>query len=114
MTAPLGEADNSDDVGQYWQRFLARRVEQALRRQLLFQLLESELQGSHACRLQELHIELVFPARFVHAQAPASNHRQSVLRLEFQVARLVAEAHSAKLRGFILEREVQMTGTGDP
>ena len=106
MTAPVGEVTTPMTWGRTGRGFLRAGSKQALRRQLLFQLLESELQSPHARRLQELHIELILPAGFVHAQAPASNHRQSVLRLEFQVARLVAEAHGAKLRGLILERKV--------
>ena len=102
--------DDADLARERRERPLPRRVEQPFRLQLLFQLLEGELQRAEAVRLEMLADQLIFALRLVDGYAAARDDAQSVGRLEFEVAQRRPENHRADLRGAVLEREIQVAG----
>src|SRR4029077_19664192 len=57
-----------------------------------------------------LDVNLVFAARFVHANRPAHDQLQSILGPAFTPDGLVAEADASHLRLLFLHREVQVAG----
>ena len=85
-----GRRYDADPFGQRGQRPLTARREETLSFQLLFQLLEGELQGAESLGFQGLHNHLQFAASVVVVDAAA---RQRILE-ELDVAervRLVIE-----------------------
>ena len=109
-TAAPRRRHNADASGQHGKRFFARLIEKSLGLQALLQLLESELQRAHSRRLDVLDVNLIFAARFVHADRPAHDQLQAVLGPEFQAHGLRAETHAANLRLGVLQREIEMSG----
>ena len=79
-------SDDADAPRKPRQRPLALSGEQPFGRELLLELLESELQRAEALRLDQFHQQLILAARFVNVDAPAREHGQPILRLELPVA----------------------------
>ena len=103
---------NSDFPRQGRNGSLSLRPEQSFLLEFLLELLECELQRTEACRFEHLHDELVFPPSFVRTHAAARAKDFSVLRAESEQPRGVSKADGGKLRGFILQGEVNMSGRG--
>src|SRR6185295_13954235 len=80
--------------------------EESFGRQLSLQLLEGELQSAVALRLQSLHHELQVAASVIQIDAPARQHRHTILRLEFQVSRRHFVTDAADLGGLVLQSEI--------
>ncbi len=110
-TAPAGSND-ADALRQLRDGAFTRRIEQSFGGQLLLQLLKGKLQRAVALRFDRFHQKLVLAARFVDVDVAARQDRHAVLRLAFQIAQRLAEAHAAQLRFMILEREVAMAAGG--
>ena len=94
------------------QRTLAPGLEEAFFGQLLLELFEGQLQRAVAQRLQHFDDELVFAARLEDVDAPARQHGQAILRLEFPIAVRGAEGHGAHLRLALLQGEVIVAAGG--
>ena len=114
ITAPRGRRDQADPGWKLGNRAFARRVEQALGRELALQLLERELERAVSLRLDQLDHKLIFPARFEDVDAPSRQDRHTVLRLEFYVPQRGPEAHAPQLRFFVFQREIAMPAGGKP
>ena len=78
--------------------------------ELLFELLEGELQRAKADRLDVAHVNLILAAQFVHAKRAAQRDVQAVVGTELQQPRLVAETDAANLRARIFQGEIKMAG----
>ena len=70
--------------------------------QLFLQLLKRELQRAVPLRLNRFDDHLHFAASLIQVDAPAHEHSDAVLRLEFQVAGGHLVAHALNLRGIRL------------
>src|SRR5579871_3575341 len=81
--SPRRRSNDSNLVRKARDRTLPACFEEPLRRELLFELLESELQRPVPLWLQRLHQELVFAASFEKIQMAARQRRDPVLRLKF-------------------------------
>ena len=79
----------------------------------LLQLIERQLQRAEPLGLEVLADELVFALRVVHADAPAGDDAQAILRLEAQHAQRRPEHHAADLGAGILQREIHVAGVPD-
>ena len=104
-----GRGDDADAARQDRQRLFARFVEEALFLQLLFKLLEGELERAESDRLDVRDVNLIFAAQFVDAERAAHGDVQAVLGAELQGASLVAETDAANLRARIFQGEVEMS-----
>ena len=89
-----------------------RRVEEAFGVEPFFKLLEGELQRADAERLHAFHVNLIFAALFVNADAPAQRDFEAVFNAEFEAAAVLFEPNAADLGLFIFEREIEMAGLG--
>ena len=105
--------DDSDLARQGGQRPFAGLLEQALRVELLLQLLERELQCAKAVRLDVLALELIFALRLIDAKPPPCDDVEPVLERELEVANRRTEHHATNLRCFILQREVGVARVPD-
>ena len=103
-----GRGHDADLAREPRQRALAARVEEALGRQPLLELLEGQLQGAEATRLQQLDHQLVLAALRVDLDGAERHHVQAVGRLEADAPHAVAKEHRAQLRRLVLEREVRV------
>ena len=65
-----GRGDDADAARKFRQRAFARRLEKSFGFELALQRLELRLQQTDAARLQDLHVELVLPARFEDGDLP--------------------------------------------
>src|SRR5262249_4148669 len=74
--------DDSDLAREARRRPLARGIEYPPRAQTLLELLEGELQGAPAFRLEELDPQRVAPALGVDLERAEGQHVQAVARLE--------------------------------
>ena len=97
-----------DAPGQEGQLPLPRRIEESLRLEARAQLLEGDLQGAGAQRLEGIAHDLVTPLRLVEREPAADQHRETVLHREAEPARLAREEHRVDAGVLILEREVQV------
>ena len=95
---------------QHGQGLLALGIEQALFFETALELLEGQLQRAASDRFEMLDVDLIFAARFVHADGAAHGDVQAVLGAEFQAQQLLAEADAANLRFGVLQREVAVAG----
>src|SRR6185369_17310698 len=89
-----------DDADRAWperQRPLARRIEQALGGQALFELFERQLHAADAARLERVDHELQIAARFVHADAAVGDDFEPVAQAKRQRALYGAEHHRRDL-----------------
>src|SRR5690242_1432051 len=88
--ARRGDDADAPRISGQW--FLAGYVEQTLGEELFLQLLEGQLQGAHALRLQQFDVKLVLAACLIYADAPARSHVQPVLRAKLKKARRLLKA----------------------
>jgi hypothetical protein len=92
-----GTRHDGDALRQHRQRLLAIGVEESFFGELLFQLLECELQCAESGGLGNDGVELELPFRFVDRQPPANDQLQSVLDAKAQEARVRREEDDANL-----------------
>ena len=104
---------DADLAGKRRQRTLAARVEQALGREALFELVEGQLQRSKPLRLEMLADDLILAFRVVHADATARHDAEPVARREAQGAHGRPEHDPLELRAGVLQREVHVAGIPD-
>ena len=109
ITAPVGEVTTPMTDGQEGQGPFARRVEQALGRELWPPLLEQGHQRADAGRLDALDDELVLRAARIGGQPAGADHLQPVGRLERELGQRAAPRHRVDQRLIVLEREVEMS-----
>lgn len=65
-----------------------------------------------ALRLERFHQQLVLPARFENVDAAAGQHRDAVLRFEFQKAKSAAKTDASDLGIALLQGEVAVSAGG--
>ena len=104
--------DDGDALRQHRDRLLARGIEEAFIGELLFELLERQLQRAEAGRLDGDGVELELALLLVERQASADDELQSVLDAEAEEARVRGEEHDAHLRARILDRKINVSGGG--
>ena len=97
ITAPVGDVTMPMRSGIDGSGRFRAASNKPFGRQLLLQLLEGELQRAVTLRLNRFDDQLHFAARIVDIDAAAHQHRDAVLRLEFQISRGHLVAHAAKL-----------------
>src|SRR4051812_13041482 len=108
-----GRAGNDGDpLRQHRNRLLSRRIEQSFLGELLFELLECQLQRAEAGRLDGDSVELELPLLFVKREASADDELQSVFNAEAEEACVRREQDHAHLGSRILNRKIDMTGSG--
>ncbi len=82
IAAPVGDVTMPITRGYARQRPLAGSVEEPLRLEPPLELLEGELERADALGLEQLHDQLVLPARGVDVEAAEGQHLHAVLGLE--------------------------------
>jgi hypothetical protein len=107
MAAPRGEVTMPMRQGPFP---LGR--EQSLGGQLLFELLEGQLQRAEALGFEQFHQQLVFAARLVDVDAAARQHCQAILRAELPVAVRRAERHALEHGIPLFEGEIVVAAGG--
>ncbi len=105
--------DDADLAGKGGQCTFACLVEQPLGLQACPELVERELEGSEALRLEMIADQLILALRFVDGDLAACHDLQAIGGLELEVAQRRAEHEPAHLRRGVLQREVQMAGVPD-
>src|SRR5208282_2007509 len=105
-----GRGDQPDAPRQQGQRLFARGIEQALGLEPLLQLLEGELEGAEANRLDLRDVHLILATKLVDAYGAAHGNFEAVLGAKFDSAQLVAKAGAADLGLLVLQREVDVAG----
>ncbi len=112
---PNGSAgERGDDADAVWKgrQRSTWAVEETFTAKAVAKLLEGELQCAGAARAQGFGDELKLAAAFVHRDASTNLDREAIPGLEAEKLRLPAEEYDGKLRVAILEREVDMAGSG--
>src|SRR4051794_12095140 len=104
--------DDGDPLRQHRNRLLSRRIEQSFIGELLLELLECQLQCAEAGRLDGDSVELELPLLFVKREASADDELQSVFDAEAEETCVRREQHHAHLGPRILDRKIDMTGSG--
>ena len=94
------------------QRALALGREQALRVEPPLELLERELEGAEAERLELLDHELEPTSLRVDGERARGHHGEAVLDLEAQPPGPARPHHAVERRRLVLEREVEVPATG--
>src|SRR5215216_2477634 len=89
---------------------LAFGSEQTLRRQLLLQLLEGDLEGAGAFQLHALDEKLVLSARLVDSHVAFQHDFPSILQKITRRPRVIAEADATELGVSIFKREIDVAG----
>ena len=87
-----------------------RVVEQTLRRQSLFKLLERDIQRPHSVGYHFGNVELILSLRGVKGYPPAADHLHAVGRHESQPGQLAPEHDRREQTALVLERKEQMPG----
>src|SRR5579864_4136230 len=104
----LRRRHDPDASRQPRQGLLTLRIKKSFGCERLLQLLERKLQRPQSHRLDMRNVNLIFAPWLVDANRSAHCDVQSILGAEFQAAHLIAKAHTADLRLFVLQREIQM------
>src|SRR5581483_9643792 len=104
--------DNADAPRKARQIAFAGAVEQTFGRQLLFELLERELQNAITLRFEKFDEQLILTASLIDVETPAGQDGQAILRLDFPIAMRGAEGHAADLGVALLKREIVMAASG--
>ena len=106
-----GTRDDGDALRQHRDRLLTGRIEKALLRQLLLELLERQLQSAQAGRLHGHGVELELPFLLVERQAPADDELQSVLDSETKEARIHRKQHDPHLGAGVFDRKIKVSSS---
>ena len=107
-----GAGHHRDAAGQEGQLPLPRRIEESLRFETSAHLLEGDLQGAGAERLEGIADDLVPALRLVEREPASDQHRESVVDGEAEPARLAREQHRVDAGVLILEREIKVPARG--
>ena len=105
-----GRSHDANTAREARQRSLARRIEQAFRREPRLQKLELAPERAFAGFLEMLDDELKLAARFIQRDAPACDDVHAVGRLEAQPRAARLEHRAADECGRVLQRKVEMAG----
>ena len=98
--------NNADGAGIFGQLLFLLRVEQALGRQLGFQLLESGIQVPHAVHAHSAAIQLVSTIPGIDRNASKRNDLHAVGRPKAQPHGIALEHDALQCRSFILQRKI--------
>src|SRR6478752_2069446 len=100
--------DDPDGPREGWQGPFSIRVENPLGLKPLFQLLESQLEGSGPHWFDGFPHQLQLAPLRIYAYSTTNEHVQPILRMEAQQQCLAAEEHDEQLCVCILQGEVKM------
>ena len=92
------------------ERTFAFSGEQAFCRELLFKLLELDLQRADALQLHRAHEQLILSARFVHRDFALQQNFLPILHQLAMRHRFVTKQHTTQLRARIFECEINVPG----
>ncbi len=104
-----GRGHNPNFMRELWNGTFTRRVEQSLRLQHGLQAHELGIERALARRAQNIHNELILPARFVQANFAMRLHRQAIgQRNPARALGVALPHHAAQRRARVFERKIQM------
>ena len=103
-----GRGHDSDSARQFRLLQLALGIEQAFRRKLALQFLESTPQQPLAHLLQVLDHQLILAPRLVNAHATARENMLTIVRPKVQHSISLSKHGATNLRGFVLHSPIQM------
>src|SRR5207245_1837543 len=106
-----GRSHQADALRVKRQWTLPLRREQALRCELLLELLERDLERAHALQLHRAHDQLVLPARLIDRHVALHQNFLAVPQKLALARRFAAKEHATELRPSVLEREINVPGT---
>src|SRR5258707_4230583 len=105
-----GRSDDADASREKWNRAFQFRREQTFGLHTRLGLFESKLQRTGANRLERFDDQLILALGFVHADATARAHLQTVFGTKAYALVAAAIAHGADLRELIFQSEIPVPG----
>ncbi len=105
-----GRGDDADALRIGRQCALAGGVEETFCKEARFELLEGELEGAGAARLQSFGDELQLPAALVDGDVATDQDSKTIGGAEAQELRLAPEEHDGKLGFAVFECQVDVAG----
>src|SRR5215218_9844385 len=103
-------SDEADAVNQRGERAFAFRSEQPFRSELLFQLLERNLQRSNAFEFYARDQELILSTRLINRDVPFQNDLASIRQEVTARTGFIAKANAGKLRVGVFEGKIDVPG----